>query len=135
MSVFLSASLILTAHATEPESLESEASKLDYKALAQIVKNGDLVQLKTLADNGADLLAINDRGRSLLYDAAGSGHLDIFLELISRGANVHAVLDNGWSLLHEAAQSGHSCIVRELLVRKVAVNCVNYMDRNLAYLG
>lgn len=63
---------------------------------------GNLAQVHSLLQRGADCNACNDEGATALMAAAGIGRLDIVEALIESGANVNATDARGWSALMKA---------------------------------
>ncbi|CAK4127734.1 unnamed protein product [Aphanomyces euteiches] len=67
--------------------MSNEMSK-NGEALIQAVRNGDLMQVRTLLDEGASPNAKGDRGETPLHWAATHGDSSIAAELLLRGADV-----------------------------------------------
>ncbi|KAI1130000.1 hypothetical protein F5Y10DRAFT_138615 [Nemania abortiva] len=90
--------------------------------------NSNLELARFLLENGANVTAANNRGRTALHLSAESNdekHRDDMVELLLRyGANPEATSDGGWTPLHNAAQSGHVSVVALLLKSKAKVNAV-----------
>jgi ankyrin repeat protein len=59
---------------------------------------GRLNSVRYLLDQGADVNAQDDRGRTALTEATFYGNLDVIKELLLRGADVNAISDSGTAL-------------------------------------
>ena len=70
---------------------------------------------RVLIDAGADLHTKNEKQRSPLHYACGSGTLDVVKMLVRAGAGVRATNDKGWACLHIATIHGHTDTVRYLV--------------------
>jgi len=66
-------------------------------------RNGDLIKVQTLLENGADPNAKDNAGHTPLHWAAHLGHVEIVELLLERGANPNAEDNYGSTPLHEAA--------------------------------
>jgi hypothetical protein len=65
---------------------------------------GDMDRVRWLLEQGADVSAKQDCGKSSLMWACESGHLDVVRELLGRGANVNAAqTDDGTTSLMMAS--------------------------------
>ncbi|KAI0878003.1 hypothetical protein GGS24DRAFT_48617 [Hypoxylon argillaceum] len=88
--------------------------------------NSNLELARFLLENGADVTAANNRGRTALHLSAESNdeeHRDDMVRLLlGHGASPEATSDGGWTPLHNAAQSGHLSVVALLLDTKAKVN-------------
>ena len=80
---------------------------------------GDLVSIKDLVEQGADINSKDELGWTPLYWAASMGQTDVAEFLIGMGANFIAASENG-TPLHQAAQAGTVRLVK-LLISKGAV--------------
>ncbi len=83
--------------------------------LHKAVSDGDIEQVKKLIEDGADINAQNDLGRTPIYYAIERNHIDLVKLLISKNADVNAkdLYDN--TSLHFAARRG-SRELTELLI-------------------
>ncbi len=63
---------------------------------------GDLPQVRSLLQSGADCNTSNEEGATALMAAASIGRLDIVEALIESGANVNATDARGWTALMKA---------------------------------
>ncbi|KAI0536858.1 hypothetical protein GGR58DRAFT_473982 [Xylaria digitata] len=88
--------------------------------------NSNIDLARFLLENGADVGAANNRGRTALHLSAESNdeeHRDDMVKLLlSHNASPEATSDGGWTPLHNAAQSGHISVVALLLETKAKVN-------------
>ena len=83
--------------------------------LTRAAYSGDLRQLRTLLELGADANARDGGGRTALYWSASGGHVDAMRALLERGANVHLADRSGWPALLKAAGMGQDAAVALLL--------------------
>lgn len=70
--------------------------------LFNAVLAGDLANVRSLLQSGADSNSCNDEGETALMLAAGLGKLEIVNALIESGANIHATDARGWTALMKA---------------------------------
>jgi len=95
--------------------------------LMEAADRGDLVEVKSLLDKGANIDARDGLGRTALTEAAEQGDLEIVRLLLSKGADVKANADSGWPALTKAAARGHLELARLLLDNGVPIDA---KDRN-----
>lgn len=50
---------------------------------------GNIDEMKTLLDNGADINAIGEHSYTALYNAVEQGYFNMVLFLLNQGANIH----------------------------------------------
>ncbi|XP_010670208.1 potassium channel SKOR isoform X2 [Beta vulgaris subsp. vulgaris] len=86
--------------------IRKQESELALK-VNNVAYHGDLYQLKTLINGGADLKRKDYNGRVPLHVAASRGHEAIVLFLIQEGADVNILDDFGNTPLLEAVKNGH----------------------------
>ncbi|KAI8624929.1 hypothetical protein F5Y19DRAFT_452367 [Xylariaceae sp. FL1651] len=100
--------------------------QIDRTALLWAATNSNVELAKFLLENGANVAAANNRGRTALHLAAESNDKehreDMVRLLLSHGADPGATSDGGWTPLHNAAQSGHLSVVALLLEGNANVN-------------
>ncbi|KAJ5936181.1 hypothetical protein N7454_005479 [Penicillium verhagenii] len=95
-------------------------------ALERAVRGGHLEVVDLLVKAGADLARENrfnfrtpsgvaEKGYTVLYVAAGAGHVAVTEHLISSGACVSFQGEEGHTALHQAARVGHTAIVKLLI--------------------
>jgi hypothetical protein len=80
---------------------------------------GDLVRVRSLLDDGADLHQGND---SMLLCACRKGHVEVIKLLLDRGAEVDRVDSNGFTALGWACRKGHVEVIKLLLDRGAKVD-------------
>ena len=80
----------------------------------------DIVNL--LIKRGAKIDAVDKRGATSLFFAAGTGHTDIAKLLINYGVDVNKSEDDGISPLHSAVYNGHLEVAKLLLEKGANVN-------------
>lgn len=83
--------------------------------LLDAAKDGNLDQVKSLIEQGADIEAKTDNGSTPLHWAAASGHTDVANLLLEKGADIEAKDRGGWTPLHWAAANGQTDIANLLL--------------------
>jgi len=88
-------------------------------------EDGDLIEVQTALENGANPNAKNKDGHTPLHNAAFEGHVDVVKILLERGADPNAKDNAGHTPLHWAAYRGHVEIVKLLLERGVNPNAKN----------
>jgi ankyrin repeat protein len=87
---------------------------------------GDLAKVKLLLKDNPELVSRrDDKGYTLLHEAAAKGDKDVVEWLIAKGAKVNAKAESGWRPLHEAAQFGNKDTVKLLLDRGANVNAID----------
>ena len=72
-------------------------------SLSEAVRKGDLNQVKSCLDQGADIAKTDRRGRTVLHLAVMRENLEITRCLLEHGANVNCQDDEGVTPLHIAA--------------------------------
>jgi cytohesin len=76
---------------------------------------GDLIEVQTALENGANPNTKGEYGLTPLHMAASEGHVDVVRVLLERGANPNTKDNDGQTPLHKAALWGHVDVVRVLL--------------------
>ena len=89
----------------------------DGEDLLKAAFAGDLVQVRTLLEKGADIDHQNRAGATALYGASQNGHERIVQALLAEGAEIDHQTKNGATALLIASQNGHEEIVQALLAR------------------
>ena len=87
-----------------------------------LMLKGDLGAVKKHLAAGADVNALNQRGTTLLADAALMGHLNQVEFLLEKGADVNKVSKYNLSPLLKAAPRGHLEIVEKLIEKRANIN-------------
>ncbi|KAB8349465.1 hypothetical protein FH972_023492 [Carpinus fangiana] len=98
-----------------------QGSKIAPRALLDACVGGHLKIVDLLLHEGADP-NLSIEGRTPLYAAAKSGHVEIVMTLVSQGAIVDTPNNNGETALHAACWTGESDVVEVLLDAKASVN-------------
>ncbi|OBT89651.1 hypothetical protein VE02_01795 [Pseudogymnoascus sp. 03VT05] len=83
--------------------------------LDQAIIEGNLSEVQSLVDSGADLTLMDDRGSLPLHHAARENHLHIVKFLLERNVGRDIEDENGLTALHLAARRGRTKIVELLL--------------------
>jgi uncharacterized protein len=91
-------------------------------AVTEASKEGRLVEVARLLDEGADVNARGEYGKTVLMLAAGKGQLAATKLLLDRGADANARADGGGTALMDAAWRGHLEVAKLLLDRGADVN-------------
>lgn len=122
----------------QAELMAIAASKGKYKNLKTMLKNGfnsnayyrddpilywamqsaSLEIIELLYEYKADVNAVNDEGKTAIFDAAGFGLADIMEYLISRGANIDKASEGGTTPLITASCYNKTECARILLSKK-----------------
>jgi ankyrin repeat protein len=84
-------------------------------SLVNSARFGDLVTLKTLLNQGANINSRNGFGKTPLHLAAQQGYTNIVKELLKRGARVNPRDRWGITPLHLAVMQERTNIVKDLL--------------------
>jgi ankyrin repeat protein len=82
----------------------------------------DIELAQGLLEEGADVNARDNDGRTALMEACDAGFLDVVKLLLQKGAEVNAQDRYGWTALMEASYKGHLPVVTLLLEKKADVN-------------
>ena len=83
---------------------------------------GDVDAIQTAFQHSPfDTNALNSKGESLLFLAAGNGHVEVVKILLDKGATIDAEI-NDWTALLIAAQNGHVEVVKNLLDKGAAID-------------
>jgi len=108
---------------------DDEASKLG-QLLAQACFFGDLAEVRTLLDAGADANSRDSNGMTGLHWVASRGGVEAAEALIAAGADVNAATSKeGWTPLHWAARAGRADVARALLMSGAAIAARNTAGR------
>ncbi len=98
--------------------------------LNEAVKNGQLVVVKFLLDNKADIEGkAKNGGNTPLLSACQSGEKDMVELLISRGADVNAKCNPDNTALHVAANGGYKAIAETLLAHGAQIYARDALGR------
>jgi ankyrin repeat protein len=85
--------------------------------LFQAATYGDIANVRTYLDLGANIDVKDYRGLTSLQIACARGHLNVVRLLLDRGANIEAAGESGQTSLILASMEGHLDVVKELLDR------------------
>lgn len=101
-----------------------------WSCLHHAAATNDVADIERLLDDGGDVDARNQAGRTPLSEAAGRGHLAAVRTLIAHDATVD-VYDtrSGFTPLHLAAEGNHAAVVRRLLAAGARVDARNQWNQ------
>ena len=91
-------------------------------SLIRASANGDLAAVKKILSEGADINAVDSKGRSALIEAAWGGYSGIVKVLIDGGADVNCVDNSGFTALMRAVEEQDVSIVSMLIEKGADVN-------------
>ena len=94
----------------------------DDTELIYAAKEGDILKVKNLLAEGADVNARDKDGITALMVASRVGQIEMVRELQARGADVNAKDNHGGTALMYATDEGGIEVVRELLANDAYVN-------------
>ena len=95
----------------------SHARGIDMLPLQQACKHGDIVEVRRLVEEGANIDKATTNGPTSLATAAVHGHLSVVQYLVECGADLDKARATSFTALYEAAYGGHLPIVRYLVER------------------
>lgn len=102
----------------------------DMSALHQATWDGDADMTRLLLDNGADISAVDGRGRTPLHTAVNTGNPEVVAILLAKGATAddrHRA--NGQTPLHELAARGKIDAMKVLLGSGADVNACDDLQQ------
>ena len=88
--------------------------ELDDK-LISAARDGDILSVRVLIENGADVNAKDELGKTVLHLATREGHVEIVKILIEKGADVDVKDNERYTALHWATLDGHIEIAKILI--------------------
>ena len=102
-----------TEYSDVAKAIIASGVDVDAKTLSACVKGGNADFVRELLTGVSDINSISsEQGRrTLLHDAADSGHAEVVRELLAAGANDEAIDNWGRTPLLIAAQKGHVNVV------------------------
>ncbi|MAM56270.1 MAG: hypothetical protein CMN25_02930 [Salinicola sp.] len=95
------------------------------KELAQSISSGDEKRTEKLISEGAEVNAIDQKGRTLLWLAMASNNLDEFKILIKNGADPTIPSSSGETVIHTAARLDTTNYLKELIEHGAPVDIEN----------
>jgi ankyrin repeat protein/beta-lactamase regulating signal transducer with metallopeptidase domain len=124
--------LVLTSRAeTEASAQQEEKAAVNAQGdetlpLLEAVETGDLERVKVLIEQGADVMARNEKGATPLHRAARRGHRDVVKFLLEHGADINAQDNKGKTPLYlSATWGGYKDMVKFLLERGADVSILD----------
>ncbi len=90
--------------------------------------NPKIAELKARLKEGGDVDERDDRGRTLLQQAAIAGDLEMVEVLLDSAANIKGQDRQGWTALHWAASSGHPEVCELLIASGATVDARGWLD-------
>ncbi len=97
----------------------------DYTPLMCAVENGHEKCARLLLQNGANVEARDEKGKTALHKAAENGHISCLKELIRYGASVNVKSEDASTPLHDASEAGHYGIIEKLLQKGADINALD----------
>jgi len=110
-----------------PQQNVKAANPIADRALIDAAQNGNIEAAKQAIANGADVDALDRRGRAPIQNALHSGNIEAVKLLIDNGANLNAKAANSWTPLYEAILIGNLDTVRLLIENGANVNARDQM--------
>jgi ankyrin repeat protein len=120
---------------TNPIGVDSRDPKQKATALIWAVRTGNQAGCEVLLSRGADLLARDRSGNSVVHHAVLMDRLDLLASLLSAGADVNAANDRGQTALHLAAAAGGYEACRLLLDRGASIDAVDAEGNTALHLA
>jgi ankyrin repeat protein len=115
--------------------LEVTSGVLSSSSLHLAAKNGHLMVVIVLLDNGCNIDFVDRDGWTALHYACYSGHESIVLTLIYHGANVNIMDKNGITPLMIAARNGQHTISEILLFNQADIHATNAKNENALHFA
>lgn len=103
--------------------------------LHQAAWNGDESSIQYLLDQGQQVDASDQQGRTLLHSAAIGNRPGAIKLLLQRKANLHAVASDGNTALHAAAAQGSTAAIQALLAHGADPTATNAKAQTPLYLA
>ena len=111
-----------THPAFRPPAINSESSAKSNDAFLELCKSGNSVKIEEAINNGANVDARTDDGKTALIWAAWNGYSESAEILLRHGADVNARDNQGRTALIWAAWNGHSKAAEVLLRYRANIN-------------
>jgi len=102
----------------------TKQEELNNKLIA-VARKGNLEEVKSLFDQGADINAKTNYGWTALTDSSFNGHLEVVKYLIEQGADVNAKTNVGNTALTDSSREGQLEVVKYLIEQGADVNVEN----------
>ena len=116
------------------ELVNDKESKLKWTPLHLASALGHEEIITLLIDNGADLNAKDEDGKTPLFYASSKGHKEIVEILINHGADVNAMDKNNNNVLFQTVFSGHYDVVNILIKNGADIKHKNKFDETLLHI-
>lgn len=112
-------------HSSTPSWRRSASSSMTpdrlNDGLFSAAKNRNLLLLKQLVNEGANVNHKNFNGESALHIAASLGHIQMVQYLLAKGANVNAKTGKNWLPIHHAIRFEHPVVANYLIAHKASL--------------
>ena len=95
--------------------ISTVAHSADGEDLLNAALAGDLAQVRTLLEKGADIDFQDKYGGTALIIASRNGHWEIVQALLAKDVKIDIEEKNGVTALYVASQNGHEGVVKALL--------------------
>ena len=93
------------------------SASVESESLHAAARRGDTDVINRLLSNGADVNALDAKGRAALLLAAREGHADVVRHLLKWGADINAVSPGNATALRQSVRAGHAEVVGILLAQ------------------
>ncbi|GEM_PF-5791075 len=100
--------------------------KVTEEKFIRLCRKGDLKAVKKALENGANVNAWEEKGRTVLIEAAKKGNLELVQLLIRFNADVNAKDDKGITALMEASRHGYLFTAEALIRAGADVNATTH---------
>ncbi len=100
--------------------------KVTDEKMVRLCRNGELKRIKQALQNGGNVNAWEERGRTLIIEASAKGNLELVQLLIRFQADVNAKDDKGITALMEASRRGYLFTVEALIRAGADVNATTH---------
>ena len=117
----LAFSLVLSGGQCRADEMLDATAKLKGMISPKLAA-GQIDEIRSLLDQGADIETTGPEGRTLLWAASINGHLEIVRLLLEKGAQVDKTANDGSTALSPACLEGHLEVARLLIQKGADVN-------------
>jgi hypothetical protein len=97
--------------------------------LFNAAKAGNIIRVKVLLSQGAQINAANSSKETALHAASALGRSSTVSLLLQKGANPNAKTSGGWTPLHSAARFRHTQAARLLVAEGSQINARNHQGK------